>query len=174
MLQEIFAWLMLFLKWEVSVGAWKAIGRPYWYVVAACFIHGFFFIGTIWGLFSGIIRLIRWLARKVRNFFRKRKLWPRCFPRGPWNGKTNGKPKKTSSLQAKAHNFATWLANNRFGVTMCYLLIYAISAMPVLPLTEYVAIIFGKLTKTKGAFWIIMAGILTKILITTWAIYYQI
>jgi hypothetical protein len=52
--------------------------------------------------------------------------------------------------------------------------LFLIAATPVLPLTEYVAIAFARLTKTKFGFWVIMTGLSTKVLVTVWFMYYAI
>lgn len=169
MLQEIFAWLMLFAKWEVSVYSWKAAGRPYWFSILACITHAFVYFGAIWGLFSGIIGLARLIIRKVRIFLWRRGFWPRWLSRDNWNG--NSKPRQLTGLRARAHKFAVWLAKNKFWIITRYTLLYLIAATPVLPLTIYVAIVFAKITKTKAGFWVIMAGIVTKVIITVKFIY---
>ncbi|RJO59821.1 hypothetical protein C4546_00070 [Candidatus Parcubacteria bacterium] len=162
---------MLFIKWEESVRNWKAMDRSYEYVVFACILHGFVYIGTVWGLFAGFIRVGRLLVRKVRAILWKKGWWPKFFPRGNWNGKAKTKP---SRFRQKAHNLAVWLAQSKIGTYFRYVVLFLIAATPVLPLTEYVAIAFARLTKTKFGFWVIMTGLSTKVLVTVWFMYYAI
>lgn len=166
MWKELVGWFLFFVKWESAIIQWKLTGRSELYASIAGLIGVLIGLCIEFALVLGLFEVLIRGLRLVRVQLRKRRLLPRRLKRVKLNhkGKRKLPPRGTSSI-------AAWLGERELGVAVRYVVIFLLSAAPVIPYLTPAAIILSKATKSRYGYFFIFVGVILKVLATVHVIY---